>query len=218
LVGGTGRFVSTTVCVIQTLNATLFSVRASLECTSTVVVSFTDEVERWRRCADVSQVAVAEGLGSCLFSSPLVKWAVGVSGALYAATTFNLTVRGTWIRAVLISGTEVYADTREWIAVRVRCNCCWRTIRTSTAVVECSAIVTESIKSTVGGDSRAISIGLASNAGTSDLVTTRLFRDTNTVIGIAESIGCASNARSISVTVLVSPVSGKVALASSIVS
>jgi len=148
----------------------------------------------------------------------LVKWAVSVSGALYAATTFNLTVRGTWIRAVLISGTEVYADTREGIAVRVRCNSGWRTIRTSTAVVECSAIITESIKSTVGGDSRAISIGLASNAGTSDLVTTRLFRDTTTVIGIAESIGCASNARSISVTVLVSPVSGKVALASSIVS
>jgi len=126
LICGTGRGVSqtSTVVIIQALNALIFSWGTSLESVDivgTVRVSHTDNITSGGvgATADPSSVTITEGSKRLLGSSPLSNWAVSVDGTLDAATTFNVAVRGACICTVGINGTEVDADTSEGVTVRV---------------------------------------------------------------------------------------------------
>jgi len=216
-VGGTSRCCASTVGVIETFYTCLFREGTCLFGSCAVRIGVTDSCTGFGRCANVTMIGIAVSLGFSFFPSPLGNRAVTVGVTLNAATTVYLTARQTSIKTVLISSTEVYADTSLGITVGVRVCGGWGTIgSSSTCVAIDAAIITKSITSTVGCDSRAISIGLTTLTSSTGLITAWLLRNTSSISGIAEIIGGTSEARSILLTVVVGS-SSKICLAASIV-
>lgn len=70
-----------------------------------------------------------------------------------------------------------------------------------------TAIITEAIDSTIGSNSRTVGIGLTRSTSSCEMIAAGLMRNSSSIVGIAESIGGTSGARSIKITVVVVRVS-----------
>jgi len=106
-----GRGGTAAVSVAQTLNTLLFGQGAGRVGGGAVIVGFTGD---WERASVINA-----NISAKLNSSPVVKGAVAVVTAFYAATLVEVAIRSTVIFAVVIGSTIVDADTSNGVAVRL---------------------------------------------------------------------------------------------------
>jgi hypothetical protein len=180
------------VGISQTFDASFLGVIASRSTGGTIRVGFTSVWEYAK--------GVIAALGSSGFSSsPVNKRAVSIGGTFYAATSFQVAVRLTVIQALIISGTEVYANVGKSIAVGLVIN--FTTIRVTARFTGGSASVATTVLTAVRSGSRAIGIDLARSAGSITLAS-RLTRGLTTVKNSAVSVGSASLASTIGLAIV----------------
>jgi len=146
---GASRKSGTAVRIEQTFYTFALCQRAGRRSRRAIRVGFTSERE------DAKRVIAADS-SSSFGSSPVVKRTVNIAGALDAASSFKVAVGKAVRRAVIIRGTEVYANVGERIAVRL--------VRDFTTIVIASITGTRSasyastISLTIRDGSRAIGV------------------------------------------------------------
>lgn len=137
-------------------------------------------------------VSIAESVGE-LSTTPLFNGAISLGKTLDAATSFELTLRSTRVRAISILGTEIDANTGERIAVGVSLGGARRTVlrnRTSSTRGVDTAISAATIKIAVeGGKTSAVIVGGTINASSSGNVALGLVRFETTITNAIRVLG-----------------------------
>jgi len=193
--------------VVQAFYASLFRNRAGRGVTTTVGIGFTfipRKVDGGSRLhAHVGFRVAIRSVSS--FRTPVRVWAVVVVEAFHAASGVQVTERIAFIVALVIFGTEVGANVGDGIAVNLSRD--FTTITISASLTGSSAIVAAAVGTAVRGDGRAIGVNGAVYASSIEGVALRLVGGSSSVLAVAIGVGCASQASSVSLAVVLAGVS-----------
>jgi len=185
------------VSISHAFYANLTGKIASRVGTVAIAVGLADERRIYRSIGGETAVEVRSTVSvSGLASSPLRDGAIGLDVAFDAATTFEVAVRGTGIRAVRVLGTEIDADSGKGIAVRVLLGGGRGTILrygTSLRAGVFTAIAAETIDIAVkrSSSSQAVRVGSAFNASSSGNVALRLVGRETTIVYAVRVLGAS---------------------------